>query len=256
MPAKFIPLARQLGREHDPAPSLFCPKGKRPSANILDFSGLLKPSPTTAVPFADDDLSRFMVMQGQTPKRRKLEHIQAPDSPPPPSQATTSSRTPVRQVALPSNLPSRRVIVSPTMIANIPLFRALTQLYPALDVVESQDTGPRSPDIIVSSTSCLILEPLARLHQLPLPGEPGLGTPGHSVHARISMLAQHYNHISVLITTLEATLDARNKKAVDTLSALARGLGEAAAPVFVDVRCVDSSIETLAREMIVTIAVM
>lgn len=297
------------------------------NTNFLDFSMLVPkhqpPVPLarstvdiapTVMPTAADELDRFLGIQGQQNKRRKLNHAVQEQTPTPmtspPSQPAAQEESGelheaiqsepdeitsnISLLPLPSHLPRRQIIASTKIIADLPLFRQLTKLYPDLDIVERDysvavqsavssphalSTSSSSPtrtsptaskaqseaDIILSPTTGLIITPLARLHQMPLPGSlPShvKPVPGHSVRTMITTLATRYTRLIMLVTSSSASvyevdqLDKRDAAALTSLGAFASNLRDTdgICRVELEVVFVANGIEPLARQLVNIIA--
>jgi len=229
----------------------------------LDFSTLLKARhPTDIARSAHEDvlsapneLGRFMDLQGQQAKRRKLEHSSSTLPSPVRAVATPNTHfvtgtapiaTMTNRVSnfeerielppIPANLPDRQIIASQTLTANIQLFRQLANLYPNLDIIEreskaypqsnlksSSSTGHDSADITLSPSHGILVTNIARLHQLPLPGSacsPSASIPGHTVRAQITAASPYYKHLTVIVSSTVASADRLNQHDTKALAAL------------------------------------
>lgn len=198
------------------------------------FSDPLTRSPRNARALLPDSSSieRFMGLQGQQVKRRKLEHTPATVRGPV-SAAITSHTDPVASPGkaidhmlpdlpvIPAHLPPCQIIASQSFTANIQLFRHLTKLYPNLDITErnslfaqriTQDCTHSNPsphsqhtedaDLTLSLSTGILITNIARLHQLPLPGSvssQSASVPGHSVRNRIATVSAYYSHLVVIV---------------------------------------------------------
>ena len=192
-------------------------------------------------------------------------------------------------IPLPCLLPPRQIVASSALTANRPLFRELTKLYPDLDIIErdpvpSLQTTTRlaggfsasllragimthptqhDADIVLSPSSGIVLVPIARLHQMPLPGSApstSASMPGSVARGDIQALTNQYSHITVLVITPEADiaqLSKRDRDAVASLRRFASDLRHGTSDSFgthVQVDCVSGGIIQLAHQLIVVIA--
>ena len=191
-------------------------------------------------------------------------------------------------IPLPTLLPPRQIVASSALTANQPLFRELTKLYPDLDIIERDRTPPRnttrlsggassspmransSPqptlcdaDIVLSPSTGIALIPIARLHQLPLPGSApstGVSTPGVSARAGVQALTNQYSHVVVLVIVREADISELNKRDQDAISSLRRFALDLrhGAPnslsTHIQVACVSANITHLAHQLIALVA--
>jgi len=192
-------------------------------------------------------------------------------------------------IPLPTLLPPRQIVASSALTANQPLFRELTKLYPDLDIIErdrvpplpttttSASTTSPSPirdstitqpiqheaDIVLSPSTGVALIPIARLHQLPLPGSAPstcAATPGASVRAGVQALTNQYSHIVVLVIVREPDTSRLNKRDQDAISSLRRFALELrhvtpdSFGTHVQVDCVSANIVHLAHHLIALVA--
>jgi len=190
---------------------------------------------------------------------------------------------------LPTLLRPRQIVASSTLTANQLLFRELTKLYPDLDIIErdrvpalltstrssgnasssptraSMSTQPaqHDADIVLSPSTGIALVPIARLHQLPLPGSaPSLRTPipGAAVRVAIQTLTNQYSHIIVLVIVPEADtsrLSKRDRDAISSLRHSATDLRQATPEgigTHIQVDCVSAGADYLAHQLIAHIA--
>lgn len=223
----------------------------------LDFSTLLKArqpadiaqSVHEDVLSAPNELGRFMNLQGQQAKRRKLEHSSS--TLPSPVRAVATPNThfvtgtaPIATMTnsasyveerielppVPAYLLDRQVIASEALTANTQLFRHVAKLYRNLDVVERSSklgTALDNADITLSPSHGIFITNIARLHQLPLPGSassPSASIPGHTVRAQITAASAYYTLLTVIVSstvTSVATLSQHDTKALESLRAFA-----------------------------------
>jgi hypothetical protein len=116
---------------------------------------------------------------------------------------------------LPSNLSAAFFIISTTLLAQRPLFRAIKTLYPAAHLIERDFSAPLvgddsifshadndDADLILSPKTGLILTTVQRLRQRSsLPGESAVFNSGKEVKERIKRVCRRYERLLIFVTS-------------------------------------------------------